>query len=75
MSNQDPDAATLATRSVAQAAAESAGEPGTHNDPVTGEPISKSELKRREKARQKEKSKAEKVGHYLIVGRRLRFPD
>jgi hypothetical protein len=61
MSNQNPDNATSVTKSVAQAAAETAGEQGTHKDPVTGELISKSELKRREKARQKEKSKAEKV--------------
>ncbi|KAJ7770588.1 lysine-tRNA ligase [Mycena metata] len=34
---------------------------GTHKDPVTGEMISKTELKRREKARAKEASKASKA--------------
>ncbi|KAF7797298.1 hypothetical protein EIP86_008493 [Pleurotus ostreatoroseus] len=34
---------------------------GTHKDPVTGEMISKQELKRREKQREKEKRKAEKA--------------
>ncbi|KIJ05591.1 hypothetical protein PAXINDRAFT_21167, partial [Paxillus involutus ATCC 200175] len=34
---------------------------GTHKDPVTGELISKTELKRREKQREKEARKAEKV--------------
>ncbi|CAK5272953.1 unnamed protein product [Mycena citricolor] len=36
-------------------------EAGTHKDPVTGELISKTELKRREKARAKEASKASKA--------------
>lgn len=58
------DAATTTTASVADKVAKQAGaggEPGQYLDEPTGEMVSKGELKRRQKQREKEKRKADKV--------------
>lgn len=58
---QRPNATMADTNPPAQPAAAAESAENLHTDPVTGEKISKSELKRRTKQREVEKKKAEKA--------------